>query len=70
MQQESQQEQDIQGSETPPSGNFYILRTWREGDGTTGAFRASIRKGTDGPRRYFAHMDDVLEFVYAELLRT
>ncbi|MPY66416.1 hypothetical protein F8S09_06860 [Deinococcus sp. SDU3-2] len=66
------QEPEVPPATHPPSpGRVYVLRIWHEpGDLPTGsAWRASIKEGTLGDRRYFASVDDCIDHLYGELIR-
>ncbi len=52
-----------------PDGRVYVLRLWYEGAAEGPTWRASIRQGSSGERRYFLSVDECLEHLYAELLR-
>ncbi|MFC6663353.1 hypothetical protein [Deinococcus multiflagellatus] len=55
----------------PAPGRVYVLRIWHEsGEQPTGpVWRAMIREGTLGERRYFARVDECLDHLYSELVR-
>ena len=50
---------------------MYVLRVWHEpGPLPRGlTWRASLREGTAGERRYFACIDDCLDHLYGEFIR-
>lgn len=56
-------------------GRVYVLRVWYENQDPPGdpdrppVWRASLREGTDGPRRSFASIDDCIDHLYGEFLR-
>ncbi|WP_027483624.1 hypothetical protein [Deinococcus pimensis] len=54
---------------TTYDGRVYVLRLWYEGPEHAPAWRASVREGTTGARRYFLSVDECLEHLYTELLR-
>ncbi len=62
-------EEDRNTPDARSSGRVYVLRIWHEGAVTERAWRASLREGADGERRYFASVDDCIEHLYAEFLR-
>ena len=55
------------------SGRVYVLRIWQESGAGDAAhrslWRASVREGTRGPRRYFANIDDCIDHLYSEFIR-
>ncbi|SMB78240.1 hypothetical protein [Deinococcus hopiensis] len=53
----------------PRAAQVYVLRMWQEGNADGVTWRASTRTGTHGERRYFASVDELLEFLYREALR-
>lgn len=56
----------------PPSpGRVYVLRVWHEPGALPGGatWRASLREGTGGERRYFASIDDCIDHLYGEFVR-
>ncbi len=55
------------------AGRVYVLRIWHEGGTGHPAqphlWRASVREGSDGARRYFASIDDCIDHLYGEFVR-
>ncbi|GGK30130.1 hypothetical protein GCM10008955_24850 [Deinococcus malanensis] len=52
-----------------PDGRVYVMRIWREGSSEAEVWRASVREGTSGERRYFTSLDDCLDHLYMEFMR-
>ena len=53
----------------PAIGRVYVLRVWHEGAADALVWRALIREGHQGERKYFATLDACLEHLYGELAR-
>ena len=51
------------------SGRIYVVRVWHEGPAEALVWRALIREGHAGEKKYFARLDDCLEHLYGELSR-
>lgn len=56
---------------------MYVLRIWHEGANEVlspspsypPVWRASVREGAGGPRRYFASIDECIDHLYGEFVR-
>lgn len=53
----------------PSVGRIYVLRVWHEGTSEPLVWRALVREGHLGERKYFATLDACLEHLYGELAR-
>ena len=67
--------QDPQEFSLAREGRVYVLRMWHEGAGNAygpahpSVWRASVREGTGGQRRYFASIDECIDYLSGEFVR-
>ncbi len=52
-----------------PGARVYVVRVWYERTHQTLVWRAAVREGADGERKYFAALDDCIDHLYLELGR-